>query len=78
MPMNSAELLQALIDLTTELRRSRFKMEVRKDYHLMVAEAAATKAIYNAHICEEEKAANLLIQKVYKGEATISAEGVIR
>jgi len=41
------ELLQALKDLQKEVR-SAFKFDVRKHYSLMVADAAATKAVRKA------------------------------
>lgn len=41
----TSDLLDALVCLQREVRRSHGKMDVRKDYSLMVADAAAEKAI---------------------------------
>ena len=40
------ELETALSDLLRELRQSRFKMDVKKDFSLMVAESEAQKTLY--------------------------------
>ncbi len=41
------DLLAALMHLSAELRRSRFKMDVRKDYSLMLAAAQADKLAHS-------------------------------
>lgn len=56
--MDIEKLLNAAEDLRQKLRESRFKMDVKKDFSLMVAESQLGKVIHELRQKQEESNAN--------------------